>query len=199
MMHTVMLTGVGGEGVLTSGAIIAKAAQAEGYFVRGLQLHGLAQRGGTIPTFVRFGKKEKVHSPGIMQAGAELILAFEPLEAVRATYYANKDKTTFIINDWPYIPIYSNLLNLPYPNIKDIEHRVKPFSKKTIVFGAHDLALKHFGNALFGNSMLLGLAVGSKALPLKETTIKESIKSNIRYNTSSNIEAFEMGLKKGKK
>ena len=55
-----MLTGVGGEGVLTTGVIIARAANLEGYYVRGVQLHGLAQRGGTIPTFVRFGPEKKL-------------------------------------------------------------------------------------------------------------------------------------------
>ena len=109
MKFDVMLTGVGGEGVLTAGVIIAKAANLEGKYVRGVQLHGLAQRGGTIPAFIRFGSKDEISSPGVMQANADLIISFEPLEAVRALFYARKDKTNFIISDHPQIPIFSNI------------------------------------------------------------------------------------------
>ena len=70
MKFDLMLTGVGGEGVLTTQVMIARAANIEGYYVRGVQLHGLAQRGGVIPTFVRFGSEKELSSPGIMQANA---------------------------------------------------------------------------------------------------------------------------------
>ena len=82
---------------MTSQATIARAANLEGYYVRGVQLHGLAQRGGVVPTSIRFGSERFVSSPHIMQANADLIIAFEPLEAVRACYFARKEKTNFII------------------------------------------------------------------------------------------------------
>jgi indolepyruvate ferredoxin oxidoreductase beta subunit len=64
MKFNIMLTGVGGEGVLTTQVMIARAANIEGHYVRGVQLHGLAQRGGTIPAFVRFGSEKEISSPG---------------------------------------------------------------------------------------------------------------------------------------
>lgn len=198
-MFSVMLTGVGGEGVLTAGAVIGRAAQIEGHFVRGVQLHGLAQRGGTIPTFVRFGKERNVHSPGIMQADADLILAFEPLEAARAVYYANRKKTTFLINDWPHMPVYANLLDVPYPPLKDIMKRIKPFAKKVMVFNTHKIALEKFGVAILGNTMLIGAAVGRKSLPLKEKNVRDSIKSTVRHNLALNLAAFEMGMDMGRR
>jgi len=194
-----MLTGVGGEGVLTTGVIIARAANLEGYYVRGVQLHGLAQRGGTIPTFVRFGSEKEISSPGIMQADADLVLAFEPLEAVRAAFYARKEKTSFVINSHPYIPIYANLFNLPYPNIDKIVKRIKPFTKKVHVFDVHNLAEKEFGNEIFGNTILVGTAVGSGLLPLKEKSLYESIKSSVSRGIEKNLKAFELGLKIGRK
>lgn len=193
-MFNAMLTGVGGEGVLSAGSIIARAAQLEGYFVRGMQLHGLAQRGGTIPTFVRFGKKE-VHSPGIMAGGADLILAFEPLEATRATYYADKKKTVFMINNWPHMPVYANLLDLPYPSMKKIVKRVEPFAKKIYAFDTYKMALDTFGIPILGNTILIGAAIGCKALPIKEKNIKNAIKSSLRHNIEMNLNAFEIGLK----
>ena len=198
MKFDLMLTGVGGEGVLTTGVIIARAANIEGHYVRGVQLHGLAQRGGTIPTFVRFGDEKEISSPGIMQANADLILSFEPLEAVRATFYARKEKTTFIINNHPYIPIYANLDKIPYPDLDKILKKVKPFAKDIHVFDTNNIAKKKFGNVIFGNTILVGIAVGKGLLPLKEESLRESIKITVPRGIEKNLEAFELGLKIGK-
>ncbi len=198
MMFEVMLTGVGGEGVLTTGVIIARAANLEGYFVRGVQLHGLAQRGGTIPTSVRFGSEKEISSPGILQASADLILAFEPLEAVRAVYYARKEKTAFIISECPYMPVYANLLDMPYPSMTEIIKRIRPFSKKTLVLNVHDLSKERFGKAVFGNTILLGAAVGAGLLPLKEKSLRNAIKDTAPRELEKNLKAFELGLSLGR-
>jgi len=198
MKFDVMLTGVGGEGVLTTQVMIARAANIEGYYVRGVQLHGLAQRGGVIPTFVRFGSEKEVSSPGIMQANADLILAFEPLEAVRATYYARKEKTIFVINDYPIVPIYANLLNTPYPNMNEIIKRIKPFAKEIHVFNVSHLGIEKFGSATFGNTILIGIVAGGGLLPLKEDSLREAIRVTAPRDTESNIKAFELGLQLGR-
>jgi len=198
MKFDLMSTGVGGEGVLTIGVIIARAANLEGYYVRGLQLHGLAQRGGTIPTFVRFGDEKEISSPGIMQANADLILAFEPLEAVRATFYARKEKTTFVINNHPYIPIYANLNNIPYPSLDKILKKIKPFAKDIHVFDTNNLAKKEFGDVIFGNTILLGIAAGKGLIPLKEERLREAIKITVPKGVESNLKAFDFGLNIGK-
>ncbi len=197
MKFDVMLTGVGGEGVLTAGAIVAKAANIEGNFVRGVQLHGLAQRGGTIPTFVRFGSEEEIHSPGIMKADADLIIAFEPLEAVRAVDYARKEKTSFIINEYPYMPVYGNLQDLPYPKTSEITERVKPFAKKTMVFNTDDIAKEKFGKIIYGNTILLGAAVGSGELPITEESMKKALKETVPRGLEENMKSFDMGVEIG--
>ncbi len=198
MKFDVMLTGVGGEGVLTSGVVIARAANLEGHYVRGVQLHGLAQRGGVIPTFVRFGSEDEIHSPGIMQANADLILAFEPLEAVRACYYARKEKTIFVISDHRYIPVYSSILDIPYPKLGEITRRVIPFSKKVSVFSAHRLAKEKLGNMILGTTVLIGAATGMEALPLEEDNVRKAIETTVPGELEKNLEAFELGLKLGR-
>jgi indolepyruvate ferredoxin oxidoreductase beta subunit len=198
MKFDVMLTGVGGEGVLTTQAMIARAANIEGHYVRGVQLHGLAQRGGVIPTFIRFGSEREVSSPGIMQANADLILAFEPLEAVRATYYARKEKTTFVINDYPLVPIYASILNIPYPTMSEIIKRIKPFAKEIHVFNVSHLGKEKFGNAIFGNTILVGVVTGIGLLPLKEESLREAIKVTAPREMENNVKAFELGLQLGK-
>jgi indolepyruvate ferredoxin oxidoreductase beta subunit len=198
MKFDVMLTGVGGEGVLTTQVMLARAANIEGHYVRGVQLHGLAQRGGVIPTFIRFGSEKEVSSPGIMQANADLILAFEPLEAVRATYYARKEKTTFVINDYPLVPIYASLFNISYPTMSEIIKRIKPFAKETHVFNASHLGKEKFGSAIFGNTILIGIITGIGLLPLKENSLREAIKVTAPREMENNIKAFELGLQLGR-
>ena len=198
MKFDVMLTGVGGEGVLTAGVIIARAANLEGYYVRGVQLHGLAQRGGTIPTFVRFGTQDEISSPGVMQGNADLILAFEPLEAVRAIFYARKEKTRFLINSRPYVPIYTNILRVPYPTIEEIVKKIKPFAKEIHVFDAHGVAKDELGKTIFGNTILIGVAAGMRLLPLKEKNLREAIRITAPREVEKNLRAFEIGVKIGK-
>ncbi|MEM2928068.1 MAG: indolepyruvate oxidoreductase subunit beta [Nitrososphaerota archaeon] len=198
MKYDVLLMGVGGTGVLTTQVIIARAANIEGYYVRGVQLHGLAQRGGIIPAFIRFGSENEVSSPGIMQANADLIIAFEPLEALRAIYYARKDKTIFIINNHPLIPVYSYVLNIHYPTMDEIIKRIEPFAKKIYVFNVSQLSKENFGNVVFGNVMLIGIATGLGVLKLKEESLREAIKITSPREVENNIEAFELGLKLGK-
>lgn len=212
MKFDCLLTGVGGEGVLTSQVIIARAANLEGYFVRGMQLHGLAQRGGSIPTMVRFGSVVRqfdtltavqahhggeISSPSIMQANADLILAFEPLEAVRAIYYARKEKTIFVLDDYPYIPIYSHLLKVPYPTIEEVRSKITPFAKEIHVFSAHKIAKKEFADLIFGNTILVGAAYGLGALPLKKESLAEAIEISAPRELEKNLAAFEYGLKLG--
>lgn len=199
MKFDVLLIGVGGEGVLTSQVVIARAANLEDYFVRGAQLHGLAQRGGSIPTMVRFGSKEEISSPCIMQANADLVLAFEPLEAVRAVYYARKAKTVFVIDDYPYPPIYSYVLKKPYPEKEEIVQRIKPFAKEIHLFSASQIAKEEFGNPIFGNTILLGAAYWLGLLPLKEKNLKKAIEVTAPRETEKNLAAFERGLAIGKK
>jgi indolepyruvate ferredoxin oxidoreductase beta subunit len=198
MKYDVMLVGVGGEGVLTAVTILARAAALEGKFVRGMQLHGLAQRGGTIQTFVRFGSEKEIFSPMPAQASVDLVLGYEPLEAIRAVCYANKKKTNFVINEYPYVPVYANLLNMPYPKMEEARKRIMPFAKSIRFFKAHEIAKRELGNVLFGNTLLLGAALGAGLIPLKKETMLRSVRKSSPRETEENLKAFELGFKLGK-
>jgi len=193
-----MLTGVGGEGTLTTQVMIARAANIEGYYVRGVQLHGLAQRGGVMPSFVRFGSEKELSSPATMQANANLILAFEPLEAVRAIYYARKEKTIFAINDYPLVPVYANISNTPYPIMSEIIKRIMPFAKVIHIFSASRLSKEKLRNTIFGNIILVGAVSGMGLLPLKEDSLREAIKVTVPIEMENNFKAFELGLRLGR-
>ena len=199
MRFSALLIGVGGEGVLTAGALVAMAAHYDGHFVRGMQLHGLSQRGGSIPTEVRFGSERDVSSPGIMEGDADLVIAFEPLEAVRATYSARKEKTSFIIDDHRYMPVYANLLDLPYPPMQEIVRRIKPFAKSVMVFNTTKIAKDEFGLAVVGDTMLLGAAMGAKLLPLSADSMRKAIKELAPRLQKENLAAFERGMELGRR
>ena len=194
MKFNCLLTGVGGEGVLTTQVILARAANLEGHFVRGIQLHGLAQRGGSLQTMVRFGTEEKISSPVMRQGDADLVLAFEPLEAARALDYARQEKTVFVIDEQPLVPIYSHLLGIPYPTLEEIKKKIEPFAKRTHFVPASTIAKEEFGDAIFSNTLLLGVAFGLGALPLKKENIIAAIRISAPRETEKNLGAFERGI-----
>lgn len=194
MTYNVMLTGVGGEGVLMTSVIVARAANFDGYEVRGTQFHGLAQRGGSIPTQIRFGKK--VYSPMIPRAKADLILGLEPIEAARSCFFASKEKTNFVVDTYPVKPVYLNLLGHTYPSYDKIKKMIAPFAKKCVFVDASNICEKKFGNPIFGNVMSIGVAFSMGALPLSKSSVLKSIKTSVpRGAIKENLEAFDMGLK----
>ncbi len=198
MNYDIMLTGVGGEGVLTTQVVLARAANFDRYMVEGVQLHGLAQRGGHIPAFVRLHPFNQTVSPAVMQANADLILAFEPLEAIRAAYYARKEKTVFLINDDPLKPVYGNILDIPYPSTEEIKKRVSGFAKEVHVIRASETAKQKFGKKIYGNILMLGYAKAKGLLPISEESIIKAVKETVRYDVDKNIKAFKLGLEMGR-
>lgn len=92
----VLIVGVGGQGTLLAGKIIGQAAMSAGLDVKQSEVHGMAQRGGSVVTHVRFG--QEVHSPLVEKGEADIVLAFEKLEALRWADYL-KPGGTLIIND----------------------------------------------------------------------------------------------------
>jgi indolepyruvate ferredoxin oxidoreductase beta subunit len=193
MVWNVLLTGVGGEGVLITSVIIARAAAFDGHEVRGTQLHGLAQRGGVIPTHVRFGKD--VHSPLIPRGQADLILGLEPIESARECYYASKKRTNFVVDTYPIKPVYLNLLGHTYPSYNEIKKMIEPFSKKTIFVDASNICKKEFGDPIYGNTMVIGICLSAGMLPLSKESIIKSLKMTFGKFIDQNLKALEMGMK----
>jgi indolepyruvate ferredoxin oxidoreductase beta subunit len=192
MTYNVLIAGVGGEGVLFTSVIVARAANFEGFEVRGTQLHGLAQRGGAIPTHVRFGKT--VDSPLIPRAQADLIFALEPLEAARFCYFAHKDRTNFIVDTYPVKPVYANLFDKEYPTYEKIKQMISPFAKNFVFIDASHICDQKLGDPLDGNTMMLGMAVANGMLPLKKESIIEAIKRTVSKDPEDDIKAFRLGL-----
>jgi len=191
----IVLTGVGGQGILTLGRIISESALKQGFDVRTTELHGLAQRYGSIPCHIRFGKK--MYTPLVLEGEAHLILAMEPLEALRASYYGSKKhKTVFLVNNYPVPPMTVSVLGEKYPSIKQIIKQIKPFAGKILTFDATDIVKKETGRIVMTNVYILGYAISKKLIPLKKKHVLEGIEEIVpKKYVEANKKIFELGMK----
>ena len=151
MTKNIMIVGVGGQGTLLTSRIIGKAALAEGHDVKISEVHGMAQRGGSVVTFVRFG--EQVSEPVVEEGQADVIIAFERLEALRYSHFLKKDGV-LVVNDCRIDPMTVVIGAKQYPeNI--IEGLRTEHAVCTIDGQAAALSL---GNSKVLNSVVLGFA-----------------------------------------
>ena len=170
-----VLSGVGGQGVITLARIIAEAALVEGYDVKTSELHGLAQRGGHIECHVRFGKK--VYSSLVRQGKADLVMGLEPLEALRVCYYASREKgTIFLVNSYRMIPLSIFLTKDEYPSLGEIVDKMKQFSSRVIILNASDIVKKEAGTITPTNVYMLGYAKAKDMIPLEKESLEKGIK-----------------------
>lgn len=184
-----LITGVGGQGAILASDIIGKAAVAAGLPIRAAETHGMAQRGGSVVNHIRVGND---YGSMIPKKGADLLLALEPMEAVRYLDFL-KDGGVIIVNTQPIVPVTVTSGLAKYPEVSDI---VDALSEKYIVkaFNADELA-NDAGNRLAMNVVMVGAVSGY--LPIPKETLLESIKALVPQKTIEvNLRAFEMGRKK---
>jgi len=181
----IIILGTGGQGQITLLQILAEAAFNEGYEVKTAELHGLSQRGGAVEAQIRFGKE--LFSSLVFQGGADLILALEMHEALRALYYVS-EKTQFLINKF-FLPI-SGQSQIPE---KEILTDIKKFTKKIELVSASEICKREIGKEILAGIYLISLATFKKLIPLKPNSILRAIKKIIpeKYR-ELNIKAFEL-------
>ena len=151
MTKNIMIVGVGGQGTLLTSRIIGKTALAEGLDVKISEVHGMAQRGGSVVTFVRFG--DKVNEPVVEEGQADVIIAFERLEAQRYSHFLKKDGV-IVINDCRIDPMTVVIGAKQYPEgiIENLEK-----THKVYAIDGQKIALE-LGNSKVLNSVVLGYA-----------------------------------------
>ncbi len=187
----IVLTGVGGQGILTLQKIISEAAMRQGYDVKASELHGLAQRGGHIECHVRIGKK--IYSSLVRQGNADLIIALEPLEGMRATYYSSKQKTIFLLNSYNIYPLSVYIGEGKYPSIDKVLDDIKDFSKKIFCINASEIVKRTVGTVVSTNIYMLGYAATENIIPIKKKFILEAMKETIKEKYfEMNKKVFEL-------
>ncbi len=184
-----LLAGVGGQGILLASEIICKVMMTAGYDVKKSEVHGMAQRGGSVTSHVRYGKK--VFSPIASKGDIDIMISFEKLETLRYLDYLKSDGMV-IINDVELYPPSVNLGDATYP--EDIPETVRKYFKIVKIVNASDIAVRA-GNIRTANTAMLGVL--STYLDTIEAGIWESV---IRTSfpekvIKENIAAFNLGRK----
>jgi indolepyruvate ferredoxin oxidoreductase beta subunit len=146
-----MIVGVGGQGTLLTSRILGKTALEAGYDVKLSEVHGMAQRGGSVVTYVRYDKK--VNEPTVEEGSVDLLLAFEKLEALRYAHFLKKDGV-LIVNDCRIDPMTVTIGVAEYP-----ENIIETLKEEHTVYTVDGNAIAaKLGNTKVLNCVVLGLA-----------------------------------------
>lgn len=186
----IYIVGVGGQGNVLASKMIGEAALSEGIPVLMSETHGMAQRGGVVESTVVLGG---AHSPVISDHCADILLAFEPMEAVRALAKAHAG-TRVITNTVPVVPFISGGV-AAYPPVDELLSCLRRKTAGVVAFDARKEALEA-GNPLGLNMVMLGALYGAGNMPLSRESQMEAIRRNGKAAfAESNVRCFERGFR----
>lgn len=193
MTKNIMIVGVGGQGTLLTSRIIGKAALAAGFDVKISEVHGMAQRGGSVVTFVRFG--EKVCEPIVEEGQADVIVAFERLEALRYAHFLKQDGV-IVVNDCRIDPMTVVIGAKEYP-----EQILEGLEKQHSIYAidGQRIALE-LGNSKVLNSVVLGRAasfIGFDQQLWLDTVAATVPQKTVEINKAAFLKGYEAGSKGG--
>lgn len=189
MNKSILLCGVGGQGTVLASKLIAAAFMQSGDVVHSAETIGMAQRGGSVTSHVRIG--ESAFSPLIPSGCADLILAFEPAEAVRNLPLL-RENGAVIANSVPVKPI----TDMSYDGAEAVDY-LKKNVKNAIIVDAEEIC-REFGSSKFFNIAILGVACAAGKLGLSREQILAEIEKRVpeKY-LEQNIKAFQKGERIG--
>lgn len=182
----VLFAGVGGQGIILASKILTKCAFVSGFMVKESELHGMAQRGGSVTSHVRFG--EEVYSPLIHRGKADFLVALEELEGLRYAYYL-KPHGTVILNQKKVMPSFINPSGAPYPENVKAQLESMDFQVRTV--NAFEIA-NDLGNPKLENVIVMGVL--SLDLPFVTSVWERVIQESVPAKTIDiNLAAFRKG------
>ena len=185
-VFNIVISGVGGQGVLMASKVLAESALKSGMDVKQNEVHGMAQRGGSVISFVRIG--EKVYSPVVMPGSADLLISFEPLEALRYVHYL-KPEGRLVYNRVTINPstVASGMATYP----ADLEERIAHGCKDAHGIDALAIA-RSAGNAKAVNMVMVGAVM--KSLPIDPRIVEDVVREIARDKGAEvNLKALKGG------
>ena len=186
----VSLVGVGGQGIILTADLLAKTAAIAGYDVKKSEIHGMAQRGGSVTSQVRFG--DSVASPIIQEGTADVLVSFDKLEALRNAGILAKGGTAFV-NDIYLTPV--TVSSGQQADVKDLDARLKKTFRKLVLVDAMKVAADEVGNARTMNMVIAGAL--SAFCPFKEELWHEALAQLLTGPKAKlldiNLKAFALG------
>ncbi|MEN6592854.1 MAG: indolepyruvate oxidoreductase subunit beta [Methanobacterium sp.] len=188
--YNIYICGVGGQGIIKTSIVMGEAAMKMGKPVVMSEIHGMAQRGGVVSTELKIGHSR---SPLIGDGEADLILAFEPLEALRSIDKIGEEGCV-VTNTAPIMPFNISASENPYPRMDFILKELESRSSKLYALNALDIA-KEAGHILSLNMVMLGGAAAVPNFPVDKTSLQESMKDNLPAKSLEiNYKAFNRGF-----
>jgi indolepyruvate ferredoxin oxidoreductase beta subunit len=186
----VVFSGVGGQGVVVLSDIYCEAAMLDGFDVAKAEIHGMAQRGGSIVAYARIG--DKVESPLIETGKADAVVGFEILETARALPMLKKNGT--VIVNMKYIP--PNCMSSS-AKPKKVEELMALLKTKALVHEVDGAGIaEKLGNMLVVNTILLGALSALPEIPVKMASFEQAIAGRLKEKyISLNLKAFQLGRK----
>jgi indolepyruvate ferredoxin oxidoreductase, beta subunit len=187
---SVVLTGVGGQGVITAANILGKAAVNADVKVYASEVHGMAQRGGSVFCTVRMGN---VSGPLVASGTADALISMEPVEALRYIHFAHK-KTKLVTDVTPVIPFTVSLGSDTYPRLDDV---FAELDEKADLYKVDALKIaRDAGASITKNTVMLGTLAATDVLPFDSQILLETILQTVPVKFKSiNEKAFQGGIK----
>ena len=187
MTKSIMLVGVGGQGTILASKLLTIGLMEAGYDVKMSEIHGMSQRGGSVSSQVRYSK-DQVYSPVIEIGGADMIVSFEKVEALRYLKYL-KEGGTIVANNYKMESVATITGKAEY-KVEEVDKKLKELNAKVI--NAADKATE-LGNAKVMNIILLGTVI--KGMHLEDIDWEQIIRDNVKEKfIDINIKALHEGM-----
>ena len=186
--YSILVAGVGGQGNLVCGRIIADATVKQGFRPVVGDTFGASRRGGSVMTHIRIGKQD--WGPLIPKGETDILLGFEPVEALRAAVRYAGERTVAIVSTMPLPPSNVTSGNLSYPDIKDIKRELESICKKVHMLDTEPV-MEKLGSTKSLNSFMIGALSVVKDLPLEAKNLKEALSSI--FDSERDLLAFKEG------
>jgi indolepyruvate ferredoxin oxidoreductase, beta subunit len=192
--YNVIITGVGGQGNVLSSQLLGQAFVRKGYFVTIGETYGASQRGGSVMSHIRVSSQKPL-GPLIPKGKADIVVALEPVEALRViTQYGNPE-TVAIVNPRPVYPVDVSSGDEKYPALEDIREALASLCRKVYYIPATEKALK-MGSAILGNMIMIGALLAANLLPLQEEEFRQTLSQAFRKERLTiNLQALAEGKK----
>ena len=190
------VSGIGGMGVGVLSSTLARAGTKEGYTVKFNDKKGLAIRNGAVSAHINYAKSKAKISTIVPNGKADLLVGLDMLEAERSLIYASRARTTAVVNSSiiPTIPMLAGMMNYP----SDVEDNIRKHTNSDEYFSGRigEISELFYGNKLFTNIILLGMAFQKGLIPVSEKNLVDAIMETVSPSQRNrNMEAFRLGRK----
>lgn len=190
-----IVTGVGGQGNVMASRVLSQMLSLKGYHITIGETFGASQRGGSVMSHIRVSE-DSSWSPQIPKGKADIVVALEPIEAVRVLADYGNPKITILSNTRPIYPVGVIAGQMNYPKLEEIRESLSALAGEVFLIDATDEAMK-LGNPILGNILMVGAVCGLGLLPVGVNEFMTAIKGMIpEKRLSVNVRAFEIGISK---